>query len=560
DSDLSGACGAVRELPRSVYYFGRVGTAGDLGRPPVLVPRIYDPQHLQPGGSDHSRRPGVQERNPHCAVRQSPSGNREGQAGSRYRGGRYTSASHPHDNRGDGRRSFSTGARDRPRSGCAQQYRHHAGERHDGGHGVHTVSGAVNLHAGRAEAGGCGPGSDERGQGPHLRDIKRMKMNMSGANASPKGRSHQEMTGANASPKGRSHQEMTGANASPTRSASAIARSPRKARSHKRWITIALTVSLLMGCRTVGPEYKRPLVKTPDTFRGSANAAPAPDTSSLADLKWFEVFKDERLQQLTREALESNYDLRDAIARVDAARATVGVTRADQYPNIGVSSNITTSRTSAGGAFVLPQAFEQQRTFGSLALNLLSFEADIWGRLRIATQATRADLLATDENRKTVVMTVVGDVSSAYFNLLELDMELGIAERTLTTRQESLNLIRNRERSGLATLLEVRQGEQLVHTAEQVIPNVEQHIEQTENQISLLLGRNPGRITRGRSLTEQEQPPAVPSGLPSALLERRPDIRAAEQKLIAANALIGVAKTAYYPRISLTGFLGSQSS
>jgi len=353
---------------------------------------------------------------------------------------------------------------------------------------------------------------------------------------------------------------MSGANASPTRSASAIARSPRKGRSHKRWIMIALSVSLLMGCRTVGPEYKRPLVKTPDTFRGSANAAPDADTSSLADLKWFEIFKDERLQQLIREALESNYDLRDAIARVDAARATVGVTRADQYPAIGVSSNITTSRTSAGGAFVLPQAFEQQRTFGSLALNLLSFEADIWGRLRSATQAARADLLATDENRKTVVMTVVGDVTGAYFNLLELDMELGIAERTLTTRQESLNLIRNRERSGLATLLEVRQGEQLVHTAEQVIPNVEQHIEQTENQISLLLGRNPGRITRGRSLTEQEQPPAVPSGLPSALLERRPDIRAAEQKLISANAMIGVAKAAYYPRISLTGFLGSQSS
>src|SRR5262249_48167361 len=163
------------------------------------------------------------------------------------------------------------------------------------------------------------------------------------------------------------------------------------------------------------------------------------------------------------------------------------------------------------------------------------------GRLRSATQAARADFLATDENRKTVVMTVVGDVSSAYFNLLELDMELGIAERTLTTRHESLNLIRNRERSGLATLLEVRQGEQF-------IPNVEQHIEQTENQISLLLGRNPGRITRGRSLTEQEQPPAVPSGLPSALLERRPDIRAAEQKLVSANALIGVAKAAYYPR------------
>src|SRR4030095_12922418 len=309
-----------------------------------------------------------------------------------------------------------------------------------------------------------------------------------------------------------------------------------------KWIAIALTIGLLMGCRTVGPNYKRPLLKIPDAFRGNADSAPATDASSLADLKWFEIFKDERLQKLTREALESNYDLRDAIARVDAARATVGVTRADQYPAIGVSSNITTSRTSAGGAFVLPQAFEQQRTFGSLALNLLSFEADIWGRLRSATQAARADLLASDENRKTVVTTLVSDVASSYFNLLELDMELAIAERTLTTREESLELIRNREQSGLATLLEVRQGEQLVHTAEQVIPNVEQHIEQTENQISLLLARSPGPITRGLLLTEQEQPPSVPSGLPSALLERRPDIRGAEQRLVSANAMISVAK------------------
>jgi len=175
-------------------------------------------------------------------------------------------------------------------------------------------------------------------------------------------------------------------------------------------------------------------------------------------------------------------------------------------------------------------------------------------------QAARADLLATEENRKTVVTTLVSDVAGAYFNLLELDMELAIAERTLTTRQESLNLIRNRERGGLATLLEVRQGEQLVQTAEQVIPNVEQHIQQTENQISLLLGRNPGPITRGRSLREQEQPPSVPAGLPSALLERRPDIRVAEQRLVASNAMIAVARAAYYPRISLTGLLGSQSN
>jgi multidrug efflux system outer membrane protein len=326
-----------------------------------------------------------------------------------------------------------------------------------------------------------------------------------------------------------------------------------------KWIAMMLIAGLLIGCRTVGPNYSRPLVKTPDAFRG-ADAPPSLDAGSLADLKWFEVFKDEQLQKLINEALESNYDLRAAVTRVDAARANVGITRADQLPNIGVNSNLTESRTSVNGSFPLPPGFEQRRTFGGVALSLLTFEADVWGRLRSATKAARADLLATEENRRTVVTTLVSDIAGAYFNLLELDMELDIAQRTLNTREESLRLIRNRERGGLATMLEVRQGEQLVRTAEQVIPNIEQRIEQTENQLSLLLGRNPGTITRGRLLTDQEQPASVPSGLPSALLERRPDIRAAEQKLVSTNAMIGVARAAYYPRISLTGLLGSQSS
>src|SRR5262249_11883039 len=171
--------------------------------------------------------------------------------------------------------------------------------------------------------------------------------------------------------------------------------------------------------------------------------------------------------------------------------------------------------------------------------------------------AARADLLASEENRKAVVTTLVSDVASAYFNLIELDMELQIAKRTLATREESLKLIGSRHHKGLSTLLDVRQGEQLVRTAEKIIPNIEQLIEQTENQISLLIGQNPEAIRRGLSLTDQE-PPAVPPGLPSDLLERRPDIRSAEQNLIAANAIIGIAKAAYYPRISLTGLLGSQ--
>jgi len=326
-----------------------------------------------------------------------------------------------------------------------------------------------------------------------------------------------------------------------------------------RLITVLTMAGLLMACRAVGPNYKKPVVTTPDAFRG-ADRTPPTDPTSLADLKWFEVFKDARLQGLIRTALEENYDLRDAVVRVDAARANLGITRADQSPAITATTDITTSRTSASGSFPRFPGFDQTRTFGGVALDLLSFEADVWGRLRRATEAARADLLATEENRKAVVTTLVSDVAAGYFNLLDLDTELEIAKRTLTTREDSLQLIRKRESHGLATRLEVRQGEQLVQTAEQAIPNIERLIEQTENRISLLLGHSPGAIVRGLPLKDQEQPPSVPPGLPSALLERRPDIRVAEQSLVAANAIIGVAKAAYFPRISLTGLLGFQSS
>jgi multidrug efflux system outer membrane protein len=322
-------------------------------------------------------------------------------------------------------------------------------------------------------------------------------------------------------------------------------------------IIVMLTTSLLAGC-TVGPNYRRPAVTSPEIFRGSASTAAA-DLTSLADLKWFEVFKDERLQGMVRTALVRNHDLRDAMVRVEAARATLGITRADQFPTVDAGANVTTQRSSANGTFPLPEGVDQTRTSGTVAVNL-AFEVDVWGRLRRATEAARADLLATEENRKTVVTTLVSDVASAYFNLLELDLELAIARRTLTAREDSLQLIRSRAQGGLGTLVDVRQGEQLVYSAAQAIPNLEQLIERTENQISLLLGGNPGAITRGRPLTEQEQPPSVPAGLPSALLERRPDIRAAEQNLVAANAIIGVAKAAYFPRISLTSFLGFQSN
>ena len=321
-------------------------------------------------------------------------------------------------------------------------------------------------------------------------------------------------------------------------------------------LSIAAAVSVA-GC-TVGENYRRPDIATPAAFRGGVRDAPA-DLTPLADQKWFEVFKDEPLQELIRTALVRNHDARDAAVRVEAARAALGITRADQYPSVDAVGNVATVRSSAAGTVALPEGVDQTRTVGTAGINLLSFELDVWGRLRRATEAARADLLAAEYNRKAVMTTLVSDVASAYFTLLDLDMELAIARRTLGVRVDSLELIRNRERGGLGTLLDVRQGEQLVYGAEQVIPALEQLIEQSENQISLLLGGAPNAIPRGRPLEEQPQPPAVPAGLPSSLLGRRPDIQAAEQNLVAANAIVGVARAAYFPRISLTGLLGVQS-
>jgi multidrug efflux system outer membrane protein len=328
---------------------------------------------------------------------------------------------------------------------------------------------------------------------------------------------------------------------------------------NKRLISGAVIVSLLAGC-TVGPKYRKPIVQPPSTFRGAGDAAAAPDPNSLADLKWFEVFKDQQLQELIRTALVNNYDLGQAMERVQTARANLGITRSEQFPNVTASAEATTLRNSNSGQFALPSGANRDRTFGTVLLNLLSFEVDIWGRQRRATEAARADLLGAEETRKAVMTTVVGDVSAAYFNLLELDMELDIAQDTLATRKESLSLIQTRQRGGVATLLDVRQAEQLVYAAAQTVPDIERLIEQTENRINLLLGKDPGPVTRGRSLTAQEQPPDAPAGLPSSLLERRPDIRAAEATLMAATANIGVAKAAYFPQISLTGFMGGQSN
>ena len=323
---------------------------------------------------------------------------------------------------------------------------------------------------------------------------------------------------------------------------------------------LLVPVFLFAGC-AVGPNYRRPNIQAPAAFR-APEPLPPQEAASMAVLKWFEVFNDPELQNLVRAALQRNYDLRDAVARVDQARASLGATRSNQYPNFGAGASLEINRLSRDGATPIRSQLlpSQNRNFGTAALELLSFEIDIWGRLRRETEAARASLLGAEENRKAVVTTLVSDVATAYLTLRELDYTLEISQRTLQTREQSLELTRSRQIGGVATLLDQRQAEQLVQTAAETIPAIQEQIGVTENRINLLLGQNPGSVVRGRSLTDQQMPPQVPAGLPSALLERRPDISAAEQDLIAANAEIGVARAAYFPRLTLSGALGGAST
>jgi NodT family efflux transporter outer membrane factor (OMF) lipoprotein len=323
---------------------------------------------------------------------------------------------------------------------------------------------------------------------------------------------------------------------------------------------LVLIAGFTVGC-TVGPNYTRPKTSVPAAFRAPAPLPPA-EAASIADLKWFDVFKDEKLQELVRMALQQNYDLRIAVTRVQEAEASLGIVRSNQFPSFGGSGSVEINRLSRDGATPLPPQFlsSQNRNFGSATLQLLSFEIDIWGKLRRATEAARANLLSADETRKAVVTTLVSDVATSYLTMRELDYALEISQETLKSRENSLDLTKSRQTGGVSTLLDLRQAEQLVYTAAETIPTIQQQIEQTENRITLLLGENPGSVARGRRFTEQNLPPEVPAGMPSSLLERRPDIRAAEQDLIAANAQIGVARAAYFPEVSLSGFLGGQST
>ncbi|PYX38929.1 MAG: transporter [Acidobacteria bacterium] len=318
----------------------------------------------------------------------------------------------------------------------------------------------------------------------------------------------------------------------------------------KRWL-IGVPL-LLTGC-TVGPGYKRPAVTVPDVYRGLAPEAGPQNATSLADEKWWTVFQDAQLQTLIREALSQNYDLRIAATRVLQAQAVLGITRADQFPTISGGASSSNERFAATR---ITPAFETSPSQVNLSL---FWELDFWGKFRRATEAARANLLATEWGQKAVTSTLVSNVASAYFQLLELDSEMQISRSTLASRKDSLRLVEIRAKGGATSLLDVRQSEQLVYTAAATIPDLERRTEQQENLISILLGKNPNVVTRGKPLVESPVLPTVPVGLPSSLVERRPDIQSAEQQLIAANARIGVAKAAYFPQISLTALAGYQS-
>ena len=312
----------------------------------------------------------------------------------------------------------------------------------------------------------------------------------------------------------------------------------------RRTVLIACVAGALTGC-TVGPNYKRPDVQVPAQFR---RGEPQPSQASLGDTKWFDLFLDETLRGLIQESLKANYDIHIAAQRVLEGQGQLTATRSALFPHLdgqtaatrnGVSSPID----SSGGAF-----------------GIASWEIDLFGKLRRATEAARADLLSVEENQKGVMQALIAEVATAYFDLREYDAEIEYVRESLVTRRESVTLVTAREEGGVGSLLEVDQAKTLVYFAEANLAQLERAQEQTENLIDFLLGRPPGPVARGRTLVDQPQPPQVPAGLPSALLERRPDLRAAEQNLIAANARVGVAKAAFYPSINLTAAGGLQTT
>jgi len=308
-----------------------------------------------------------------------------------------------------------------------------------------------------------------------------------------------------------------------------------------------VTGALLVGC-TVGPNYKRPPAVLPDRFYGEQAAAEA---RSFGDLPWWDVFQDPVLKGLIEEALKNGFDARLAVARVQEARALYGVARSERFPSVEYQAGVQRTRPDQ---FLNPSGATQTKWTAEVAA---SWEVDLWGRIRRLNESAKARYLATEEARRGVLISLLSDVATAYFELCELVAELEIAKRTTIAFQDTYDLFSRRLGRGAASALETSRAEASLGQVAAQIPEIERAIVARENQINLLLGRNPQAIPRGGSF--MPLPPETPAGLPSTLLERRPDVRQAEQLLVAANAEIGVAKAAFFPTLSLTGLFGNVS-
>ena len=321
-------------------------------------------------------------------------------------------------------------------------------------------------------------------------------------------------------------------------------------------IILAVSVLALCGC-TVGPNYKRPQLALPGEFRGAPAAGSGP-AGSIADTKWQDLFPDPILNQMVSTALAHNFDLLIAAERVQQARSQLGITRANQYPFLDAQLNFTAERSSTDSNFPVPAGTKLSASYTTLGA-ALSWELDIWGRLRRLTEASRARYLASEEGHRAVGVSLVSEVMEAYFQLLEQDLELEISRKTQGIAKDSLSLVELRRQRGAASGLDVRQAEQLLYTAGAQSAAAEHAIAESENLLSLLQGGAPAAQARGRKLEEISMPARMPTGLPSSLLERRPDIREAEQNLVAANAEIGAARALYFPQLSLSAFAGGQA-
>ncbi len=308
---------------------------------------------------------------------------------------------------------------------------------------------------------------------------------------------------------------------------------------------LIVAAGLLAGC-TVGPNYHKPTVPVPTAYHGPSDNPQDPEgqAASIADLPWWQVFQDSVLQDLIRRTLKQNYDLQTATERIAQARAQLMVTRSNQYPQLSANGSAVDERTFQG--------FPAKTRFGTYAADA-TFQLDLFGQLRRATESARAELLATEYAQRTEVLTLVSDVASDYFALLSLDLQLQIARDTIKTQEDAVKLTEHRLDHGVATKLDVLQAKQVLDTANAQVPELQRQIGLEEDALSILLGDYPHSVTRGFRLVDQKLLPEVPAGLPSSLLARRPDISQAEQNLISANAQIGVAKAAFFPQISLTG-------